>query len=101
VKTPDTVICMNDEERRLLAGKGFFVRSTDGLSVFCPQGEVLTRKAVKSSGRVRYMKKSACYACSSPCFERTERKRWKEIDFSPSVSVKGEREKLLSLLEAK
>ncbi len=77
------------------------MRSTDGLSVFCPAGEVLARKTVKSSGRVRYMKKSACFVCSSPCFRRTETKRWKEIDFSSSVSVKGERGKPVALLGEK
>ncbi len=101
MKTPDTVLNMNDRERRLLAENGFFVRSRDEKSVFCPAGQILTVKSRKSDGRTRYMKKSACYSCSSPCFVKTETKRWKEIDFSASVTLKGEKDKLVSLFGTK
>lgn len=90
MKTPEKVEVMDDRRRLELAEKGFFVKSRDSLSVFCPSGATLSVKSRKKNGRVRYMKKSACYACTSPCFERTEAKRWKEIDFSPSVTVKGD-----------
>lgn len=101
MKTPEMVEAMDDGGRRRLAAEGFFVRSTDSLSVFCPSGAVLRPKSTKKNGRVRYMKKSACYSCASPCFERTEKKKWKEIDFSPSVTVKGDGALLEKILTGK
>ncbi len=101
MKTPESVEAMDDSARRELAAEGFFIKSSDGLSVFCPSGAVLTPKSTKKNGRMRYMKKSACYACSSPCFERTEKKRWKEIDFSSSVVIKGDGALLERILSGK
>ncbi len=101
MKTPEIVEVMDDSARKELSLSGFFVKSRDGLSVFCPSGAVLTPKSSKKDGRVRYMKKSACYSCSSPCFERTETKRWKEIDFSASVTVKGDGALLEKILSGK
>ena len=101
MKTPVIVETMDDSSRRELAMRGFFVRSSDSLSVFCPSGALLSPKSMKKNGRVRYMKKSACYSCSTPCFERTEKKRWKEIDFSPSVTIKGDGALLEKILSGK
>lgn len=101
MKTPEIVEAMDDSERRELAAEGFFVKSSDSLFVFCPSGAVLRPKSTKKNGRVRYMKKSACYSCAAPYFERTEKKRWKEIDFSPSVIIKGDGALLEKILTGK
>ena len=89
---------MGNRERRSLALKGFFVIRTDRSGVYCPSGEILRRKSVKNDGRIRYCTKSACYACLSPCFEKTDTRRWKEIDFSSSLEAKGERAKMAQVL---
>ncbi len=89
---------MGNRERRSLALKGFFVTRTDRSGVYCPSGEILKRKSVKSDGRIRYCTKSACSACRCVCFEKTEKRRWKEIDFSSSLEAKGDREKMARVL---
>jgi hypothetical protein len=90
---------MGNRERRSLALKGFFVIRTDRSGVYCPSGEILRRKSVKNDGRIRYCTKSACYDCLYPCFEKTETRRWKEIDFSSALEAKGDRAKMARVLE--
>ncbi len=90
---------MGNRERRKLALNGFFVIRTDRSGVYCPSGEILRRKSVKNDGRIRYCTKSACYACLSPCFEKTDTRRWKEIDFSFALEAKGDRAKMAQVLE--
>lgn len=89
---------MGNRERHALAKKGFFVIRTDRSGVYCPSGEILSKKSVKNDGRVRFCRKMACYGCSTPCFVKTENTRWKEIDFSPSLEAKGSRNVLRAVL---
>ena len=90
-----------DDERLEIAKKGFFVVTSDRSGVYCPNGQLLYRKSTKKDGRVRYCSKSSCPKCHSVCFEKSERKTFKEIDFSPLVSIKGDEKVLLKLLKEK
>ena len=56
--------------------------------VYCPMGQTLHLKSVKSDGRRRYVGKKVCRECTSKCFKETNSNPWKEIDFSPRVDVK-------------
>lgn len=93
----DVVSLLPDEERLSLAEKGFFVISRDRCSVFCPEGKVLRKKSTKRNGCTRYCAKSECTVCIKPCFDRSGDHRYKEIDFSPSVFIKGDDALLSSL----
>ncbi len=90
-----------DGERLETAQRGFFVVTSDRSGVYCPNGEKLYRKSTKKDGRVRYCSKGACPKCPSPCFQRSDRKTFKEIDFSPLVSIKGDEKLLLEILRDK
>ncbi len=95
------ILHLPDEERMLLAKKGFFVVSSDRSGVYCPQGNLLYKKSTKKDGRVRYCSKGACPKCTSVCFTPSGTKTFKEIDFSPYTSIKGDEELLLSFLREK
>ena len=89
-----------NRERRKLALCGFFVIKKDRSGVYCPSGEILRRKSVKNDGRVRYCTKKACSVCHSPCFEISEKKRWREVDFSPAIEAKGDNDKVSAAFES-
>ena len=88
-----------DEERLYIAKKGFFVVKSDRSGVFCPEGRLLRKKSVKRGGFVRYCTKSACPQCLFPCFPMSEKKRFKEIDFSAKTFIKGDGERLKEILD--
>lgn len=90
----EMVAALSDEKRLELSKRGFFVMNADRSAVYCPQGVPLGRKSVKKRGDVRYCRKSACIDCGNPCFERSEKKRFREIDFSPRTYAKGDEESL-------
>lgn len=81
---------MTDEELIALLKKGYFIRVENGDRVFCPMGFILHKKSVKKNGCIRYCGKHACTACKSKCFIESDKKKWKEIDFSPKIRIKGE-----------
>lgn len=94
----EIVSSLSVDERLKLALSGFFVISVDRSVVYCPGGRELRRKSIKKRGDVRYCTKSGCAACSSPCFQRSAGKRFREIDFSSKTFVKGDEEKLKEAL---
>lgn len=80
---------LSDSERELLAKKGYFVISSDRTHVYCPQGYVLRKKSTKKDGRVRFISKRSCSICTKPCTTFTEKRKWKEVDYTPKSVVKG------------
>lgn len=80
---------MTEQELIALSKKGYFIRVGDGDKVFCPMGFILHKKSVKKNGCVRYCSKHACSICKNKCFIESDKKKWKEIDFSPNIRIKG------------
>ena len=70
------------EEMLERAKEGYFVRDPERNLVYCPAGEILRQKCVKSNGNIRYSNKSACRHCKyrNKCYKG--RNEWKEIDFT-------------------
>lgn len=64
------------------AKEGYFVRDPERNLVYCPAGEVLRQKCIKSNGYIRYANKTACKHCRyrNKCYKG--RNEWKEIDFT-------------------
>lgn len=64
------------------AKEGYFVRDPERNLVYCPTGEILRQKCVKSNGYIRYANKTACRRCkyTNKCYKG--RNEWKEVDFT-------------------
>jgi len=63
------------------AREGYFVRDPERNLVYCPGGEILRQKCIKSNGNIRYSNKTACRHCKNrnKCYKG--KNEWKEIDF--------------------
>ena len=70
------------DEMRTRAMEGYFVRDPERNLVYCPAGEILRQKCVKSNGYIRYANKTACKHCKfrNKCYKG--RNEWKEVDFT-------------------
>jgi transposase len=64
------------------AKEGYFVRDPERNLVYCPAGETLRQKCVKSNGYIRYANKTACRHCKyrNKCYKGQN--EWKEVDFT-------------------
>ena len=64
------------------AKEGYFVRDPERNLVYCPKGEILRQKCIKSNGNIRYANKNACRHCRNrdKCYKG--KNEWKEIDFT-------------------
>lgn len=64
------------------AMQGYFVRDPERNLVYCPSGEILRQKCIKSGGQIRYANKNVCRHCSNrnKCYHG--KNEWKEIDFT-------------------
>ncbi len=70
------------DEMQARAKEGYFVRDPERNLVYCPAGEILRQKCVKSNGNIRYANKTACKHCKfrNKCYKG--RGEWKEVDFT-------------------
>ena len=82
--TPKDLMSMSEEQMRLLALRGYFVRDAEKNLVYCPQGQVLRQKSTKSNGNIRYCNKLACKNCKRKCTTA----KFKEADFSKDTLIK-------------
>lgn len=82
--TPKELKSMSEEQMRLLALRGYFVRDAEKNLVYCPQGQVLRQKSTKSNGNIRYCNKLACKNCKRKCTTA----KFKEADFSKDTLIK-------------
>jgi transposase len=73
----------SDAEMLGRAAEGYFVRDPEKDLVYCPAGNKLFRKAIKTNGYIRYANKPACKRCPhrDRCFSPTHKQDWREIDF--------------------
>ena len=76
------------EEMMERAQEGYFVRDPERNLVYCPAGQVLRKKSIKSNGNIRYANKAACKACKNRdrCYKG--KNQWKEIDFNKDTLEK-------------
>lgn len=81
---PSSLKSMTDEQMRLLALQGCFVRDAEKNLVYCPQGQMLRQKSIKKNGHIRYCNKLACKKCSHKCTTAA----FKEADFSKDTLIK-------------
>lgn len=79
---------INEEKRAYALSANAFVRDEENDLVYCPQGQVMTRKSTKKDGRVRYVAKHACRLCEARCFQSGNANGWKEVDFYPGSVIK-------------
>ena len=72
-----------EEEMKARAAEGYFVRDPERDLVYCPGGETLRRKSIKSNGATRYANKHACKGCPfrGQCVSGAGITKWKEMDF--------------------
>lgn len=79
---PKNNIYGSEDEMISRAKEGFFVRDPERNVVYCPAGEMLRQKSIKSNGNIRYANKSACKHCKNrnKCYKG--KNEWKEIDFT-------------------
>lgn len=70
------------EEMIARAKEGYFVRDPERNFVYCPTGEILRQKCIKSNGNIRYANKTACRHCKNrnKCYKG--KNEWKEVDFT-------------------
>ncbi len=70
------------DEMQARAKEGYFVRDPERNLVYCPAGEILRQKCIKSNGYIRYANKTACRHCEfrNKCYKG--RNEWKEVDFT-------------------
>ncbi|MBP3216121.1 MAG: transposase [Clostridium sp.] len=70
------------------AKEGYFVRDPERNLVYCPMGEILRQKCIKSNGNIRYSNKNACRHCPNrnKCYRG--KNEWKEIDFTKDTLEK-------------
>ena len=71
-----------EEEMKARAKEGYFVRDPERNLVYCPKGEIMRQKCIKSNGNIRYANKNACRHCRNrdKCYKG--KNEWKEIDFT-------------------
>ena len=71
-----------EEEMMARAKEGYFVRDPERNLVYCPNGEILRQKCMKTNGNIRYANKNACRHCKNrdKCYKG--KNEWKEIDFT-------------------
>ena len=81
-ETEEKAIYGTEEEMMARAKEGYFVRDPERNLVYCPGGEILRQKCVKSNGNIRYANKNACRHCKNrdKCYKG--KSEWKEIDFT-------------------
>lgn len=79
------ILKMTPEEMCERAKEGYFVRDAERNLVYCPQGQILRQKSVKSNGYIRYCNKLACKECKCKCTLSGH----KEIDFSKDTLIKA------------
>lgn len=80
---PDVKSIYGTEKEMLdRAKEGYFVRDPERNLVYCPGGEILRQKCIKSNGNIRYANKNACRHCKNrdKCYKG--KNEWKEIDFT-------------------
>lgn len=72
-----------EEERKVRAVEGYFVRDPEANCVYCPGGAVLYQKSIKKNGDIRYCNKKMCRQCplKDKCVT-SQKYPWKEVDFS-------------------
>lgn len=80
-----------EEEMKAKAMTGFFVRDPERDLVYCPGGNTLRKKSVKSNGATRYANKHACSHCPfrGQCVSDKGITKWKEMDFSKDSLVRS------------
>jgi len=66
-----------EEEMKLRAEEGNFVRDIEKNIVYCPEGEMLRQKSKKKNGQTRYCNKEGCRRCKNKC----TKSKFKEVDF--------------------
>ena len=78
----------SEEEMIAKAKEGYFVRDPEANVVYCPMGEMLRQKSIKSNGSIRYSNKNACRHCKfrNKCYNG--KNEWKEIDFTKDTLEK-------------
>lgn len=81
---PSSLKRMTDEQMRLLALRGYFVRDAEKNLVYCPQGQMLRQKSIKKDGHIRYCNKLACKKCPHKCTTAA----FKEADFGKDTLIK-------------
>ncbi|MCM1087212.1 MAG: hypothetical protein NC318_07145 [Blautia sp.] len=74
---------MTEEQMRMRAAEGYFVRDLEKNLVYCPTGVVLRKKSVRKNGDTRYANKMECKVC--PVKDDCTRSPWKEVDFPDQV----------------
>jgi len=81
----------SEEDMKLRAKDGYFVRDPERNLVYCPAGEVMRQKSIKKNGNIRYANKTACRHCKNrnKCYKSTN--EWKEIDFNKDTLEKPNR----------
>ena len=52
-----------EEEMKVRAGEGYFVREPERDLVYCPSGEILREKSIKKNGATRCANKHVCGRC--------------------------------------
>ncbi len=72
-----------EDEMKLRAAEGFFVRNINKNCVYCPAGETLRQKSVRKNGSIRYANRVACKRCKHKC--QCTKSPWKELDLSANV----------------
>jgi transposase len=74
----------SEEEMKVRAKEGYFVRDPERDLVYCPGGETLRKKSIKKNGVTRYANKHACFLCPyrGQCVTDRGITKWKEVDFS-------------------
>jgi transposase len=70
----------DDMKRRAM--EGYFVRDPEGNVVYCPMGQTLRQKSIKSDGRIRYANKQACRSCPNRNKCYNGKNDFKEVDFT-------------------
>lgn len=78
----------DDEEMKVKAAEGFFVRDPVKNKVICPAGETLRQSYVTKKDKIRYTNKFACRHC--PYIDKCHRgkKGYKEVEFYKDEFIK-------------
>lgn len=79
------VLKMTPEQMKAKAMVGYFIRDAKRNLVYCPQGNILRQKLLKSNGDIRYYNKLACKRCINKCTVSD----WKEADFNKDVLIRS------------
>lgn len=79
------VLKMTPEQMKSKAMEGYFVRDAKSNLVYCPQGNILRQKSLKSNGTIRYYNKLACKCCQNKCTVSP----WKDANFNKDILIKS------------